>query len=161
MRQCWSERSCLVTVAASGLRRSDDVDSAWSRDSRGVPGRSTRHHAHVLTSSDPPPQWVTAALEEYKSLRVEIIDAVQTQRQIMQIWLTGSSVLIGLGLQDVNPLLAVLSSRIEISCSHGGIVEPVTCDDVNYGGFVTSFRLLILALLVPAVTTFITTGSAW
>ena len=59
------------------------------------------------SSSDPPPQWVTAALEEYKSLRVEIIDAIQAQRQIMQIGLTGLSVLIGLGLQGINPLLAV------------------------------------------------------
>jgi hypothetical protein len=77
------------------------------------------------SSSDPPPQWVTAALEEYKSLRVEIIDAIQAQRQIMQIGLTGLSVLVGLGLQGINPLLAVL----------------------------------ILALLVPTVTIFITAGA--
>jgi hypothetical protein len=45
---------------------------------------------------DPPAQWVMAALEEYKSLRVEIVDAIQAQRQIMQIGLTGLSVLVGL-----------------------------------------------------------------
>jgi hypothetical protein len=86
------------------------------------------HHDTSRTSSpstDPPPQWVTAALEEYKSLRAEIVDAIQAQRQIMQIGLTGLSVLIGLGLQGINPLLAVL----------------------------------ILALLVPTVTTFITAGA--
>jgi hypothetical protein len=61
-----------------------------------------------LPNADPPPQWVTAALEEYKSLRAEIVDSIQAQRQIMQIGLTGLSVLIGLGLQGINPLLAVL-----------------------------------------------------
>jgi hypothetical protein len=45
-------------------------------------------------------------LEEYKSLRVEIVDAIQAQRQIMQIGLTGLAV-IGLGLQGINPLIAV------------------------------------------------------
>jgi hypothetical protein len=46
-------------------------------------------------------------LEEYKSLRVEIVDAIQAQRQIMRIGLTGLAVLIGLGLQGINPLIAV------------------------------------------------------
>jgi hypothetical protein len=83
-------------------------------------------HDHSSSLSiDPSPQWVTATLEEYKSLRVEIVDAIQAQRHIMQIGLTGLSVMIGLGLQRIDPLLAVI----------------------------------ILTILVPTVTIFITTGA--
>lgn len=53
-------------------------------------------------------QWLAATLEEYKSLRVEIIDAIQAGRQIMQVGITGLSVLVGLGLQRISPFLAVL-----------------------------------------------------
>lgn len=35
-----------------------------------------------------------------------------------------------------------LSSRNEISYPPGDIIEPVTCDDANFGGFVVPFRLL-------------------
>ena len=38
-------------------------------------------------------QWLIAALEEYRSLRVEIVDAIDTQRKIMQLGVTGLSVL--------------------------------------------------------------------
>lgn len=55
-----------------------------------------------------PDQWLAATLEEYKSLRVEIIDAIQAGRQIMQVGITGISVLVGLGLQRISPFLAVL-----------------------------------------------------
>jgi hypothetical protein len=41
--------------------------------------------------------------------------------------------------------LKALSSRNEISYPFGGIVRPATCDDANFGVFVTSFQLLILA----------------
>lgn len=50
--------------------------------------------------------WLTAALEEYRSIRIEIVDAIQAQRTIMQLGATALSVLIGLGLQDIDPLLA-------------------------------------------------------
>lgn len=59
-------------------------------------------------SAEPSTQWLAASLEEYKSLRAEIVDAIQAQRQIMQIGITGLSVLIGLGLQRIDPLIAVL-----------------------------------------------------
>lgn len=61
-----------------------------------------------MPAAEPSPQWLAATLEEYKSIRAEIIDAIQAQRQIMQIGVTGLSVLIGLGLQRINPFLAVL-----------------------------------------------------
>jgi len=61
-----------------------------------------------MPSSEPSAQWLAASLEEYKSLRIEIVDAIQAQRQIMQLGITGLSVLVGLGLQRINPLLAVL-----------------------------------------------------
>ena len=51
---------------------------------------------------------MAATLEEYKSLRAEIVDAIQAQRQIMQLGVTGLSVLIGLGLQSIDQLLAIL-----------------------------------------------------
>jgi len=64
---------------------------------------------HLSTpSAEPSAQWLTAALEEYKSLRAEIVDSIQAQRQIMQVGMTGLSVLIGLGLQRINSLFAVL-----------------------------------------------------
>ena len=65
---------------------------------------SCNHFVHA----EPSAQWLTAALEEYKALRAEIVDSIQAQRQIMQIGITSLSVLIGLGLQRINPLLAVL-----------------------------------------------------
>ncbi|MGQ0773291.1 MAG: hypothetical protein ACT4NY_02555 [Pseudonocardiales bacterium] len=61
-----------------------------------------------MSSAEPSAQWLAASLEEYKSLRAEIVDAIQAQRQIMQIGITGLSVLVGLGLQRIDPLLAVL-----------------------------------------------------
>lgn len=65
-----------------------------------------RLDAPAIDTADPG-QWLIAALEEYKSLRVEIIDAIEAQRKIMQLGVTGLSVLIGLGLQQIGPLLAV------------------------------------------------------
>ncbi|MGH2620966.1 MAG: hypothetical protein ACRDHG_10420 [Anaerolineales bacterium] len=53
-------------------------------------------------------QWLTASLEEYKAIRAEIVDSIQAQRQIMQVGVTGLSVLVGFGLQNINPLLAVM-----------------------------------------------------
>jgi hypothetical protein len=58
----------------------------------------------AVVSSD----WVTVAMEEYKALRVEIIDAIQAQRRIMLLGVTGLSVLIGLGLQRIPPFLAIV-----------------------------------------------------
>ncbi len=70
--------------------------------------------------------WFTIVLEEYKALRVEIVDAIHAQRTIMQLGVTGVSVLIGIGLQRTPSLLASI----------------------------------ILTILVPFVTFFITTA-AW
>jgi hypothetical protein len=42
-----------------------------------------------------------------------------------------------------------LSSRNEISYPFGGIVRPATCDDANFGVFVTSFQL---QLTIPIVS---------
>lgn len=77
-----------------------------------------------LTASASP--WLIVALEEYKALRTEIVDSIQAQRTIMQLGVTGVSVLIGLGLQRTPSLLASI----------------------------------ILAMLVPSLTFFITTA-AW
>lgn len=66
------------------------------------------------SSAEPSAQWLMTALEEYKSLRAEIVDSIQAQRQIMQVGITGLSVLVGLGLQRINPLLAVLLLMILI-----------------------------------------------
>lgn len=52
--------------------------------------------------------WLIAALEEYKSLRSEIVDSIEAQRKTMQLGITGISVLIGLGLQRISPLLSVI-----------------------------------------------------
>jgi hypothetical protein len=46
-------------------------------------------------------------LEEYRSLRIEIIDAIEDQRKIIQLGVTALSVLIGLALQRISPLLTV------------------------------------------------------
>jgi hypothetical protein len=63
----------------------------------------------IATADNPPPdQWLIVALEEYKSLRIEIVDAIEAQRKIMQLGVTALSVLIGLGLQQINPFLAVV-----------------------------------------------------
>jgi len=43
--------------------------------------------------------WFSSALEEYKVLRVEVVDASQAQRTTMQLGLTALSVLVGLGLR--------------------------------------------------------------
>ena len=77
----------------------------------------------LATSASP---WLIVALEEYKALRTEIVDSIHAQRTIMQLGVTGVSVLIGLGLQQAPSLLASI----------------------------------ILAMLVPSVTFFITTA-AW
>jgi hypothetical protein len=61
----------------------------------------------VDAADKPGEQWLTAALEEYRSLRIEIIDAIEAQRKIMQLGVTALSVLIGLGLQRISPLLTV------------------------------------------------------
>jgi hypothetical protein len=61
----------------------------------------------VDAAGKPGEQWLTAALEEYRSLRIEIIDAIEAQRKIMQLGVTALSVLIGLGLQRISPLLTV------------------------------------------------------
>jgi len=53
-------------------------------------------------------KWLSVALEEYDALRVEIIDAIQAQRTIMQVGTAGLSVLIGLGLQQERSPLGVL-----------------------------------------------------
>ena len=50
--------------------------------------------------------WLTVALEEYKALRVEIVDSIHAQRTTMQLGMTGVSILIGLGLQRTPSLLA-------------------------------------------------------
>jgi len=62
-----------------------------------------------MSSPDPVAMpWLTVALEEYKALRAEIIEAIQAQRTIMQLGITGVSVLIGLGVQRVPSLLATV-----------------------------------------------------
>lgn len=46
------------------------------------------------------------------------------------------------GAVGVAPWVVILlSSRNEISYPLGDIIEPVTCDDANFGGFVVPFRL--------------------
>lgn len=62
----------------------------------------------IETAEKLPDQWLAAALEEYRSLRAEIVDAIEAQRKTMQLGVTGLSVLIGLGLQQISPLLAVV-----------------------------------------------------
>lgn len=108
MRQCCSKRRCLVAVAASGLRGSDDVDSARFRLIREIPDKPTRHLAHVVTKHRSAAPLGNSGVGGVQVIKFEIVDAIQAQRQIMQIGLTGLSVLIGLGLQGIKPLLAVL-----------------------------------------------------
>lgn len=67
---------------------------------------SPTNHPLAPTSYHNDNQWLTVALEEYRSIRIEIVDAIQAQRTIMQLGITGLSVLIGFGLQDIDPLLA-------------------------------------------------------
>lgn len=62
----------------------------------------------IDTAYKPLDQWLVAALEEYRSLRVEIIDSIESQRKTMQLGVTAISVLIGLGLQQMSPLLSVV-----------------------------------------------------
>ena len=59
-------------------------------------------------AAPPPAEWLTMALEEYRALRVEIVEAIQAQRTIMQVGTTGLAVLIGFGLQRIGPLSSVL-----------------------------------------------------
>jgi hypothetical protein len=51
---------------------------------------------------------LTAALEEYKALRAEILDAMQGQRTISQLGIAGISVLVGLGAQRLPSLIGSL-----------------------------------------------------
>lgn len=67
----------------------------------GVPGPS---HPDL----DPPAEWLAIALEEYRALRAEIVEAIQAQRTIMQVGTTGVAVLIGFGLQRIGPLPTVM-----------------------------------------------------
>jgi len=50
--------------------------------------------------------WLTVALEEYKALRTEVIEAIQAQRTIMQLGITGILVLLGVGIQQAPSFLA-------------------------------------------------------
>ncbi|MGH3767167.1 MAG: hypothetical protein ACRDTX_18770 [Pseudonocardiaceae bacterium] len=91
----------------------------------------------VDTASKPPDQWLTTALEEYKSLRVEIVDAIEAQRKIMQLGVTGLSVLIGLGLQQNNQfltvfLLTLLVPSMAIFITAGALGERFRASRASY-----------------------------
>jgi hypothetical protein len=53
-------------------------------------------------------RWLTAALSEYSSLRAESLNALQVQNTIMQFGIAGIAVLIGVALQNSDPVLSVL-----------------------------------------------------
>lgn len=89
------------------------------------------------TTDKPSDQWLSAALEEYRSLRVEILDAIEAQRKIMQLGVTGLSVLIGLGLQQISPVLAVvlltlLVPTVAIFITGGALGERFRASRASY-----------------------------
>lgn len=105
------------------------------------PSGSTHPHrldGPAIDAADKPPdQWLTAALEEYKSLRAEIVDAIEAQRKTMQLGVTGLSVLIGLWLQRISPLLAVvlltlLVPTIAIFVTAGALGERFRASRASY-----------------------------
>jgi hypothetical protein len=53
-------------------------------------------------------RWLTAALSEYSSLREESLRALQVQNTIMQFGIAGIAVLIGVALQNSDPVLSIL-----------------------------------------------------
>src|ERR1700704_1365086 len=76
----------------------------------------------------PPAEWLTIALEEYRALRAEIVEAIQAQRTIMQVGTTGVAVLIGFGLQRIGPfpsvmILTVLVPAVAIFTTVGALGE--------------------------------------
>lgn len=82
-------------------------------------------------------RWLIAAMEEYKSLRVEILDAIDAQRKIMQLGVTGLSVLIGLGLQPIKPLLTIalltlLVPTLAIFITAGALGERFRASRASY-----------------------------
>lgn len=91
----------------------------------------------IDTADKLPDQWLIAALEEYRSLRVEIVDAIEAQRKIMQLGLTGLSVLIGLGLQQISPLFTVvlfmlLAPTVAIFITAGALGERFRASRASY-----------------------------
>lgn len=68
---------------------------------------AARSHSS-MPNAEPSAQWLAATFEERKTLRVEIVDAIQAQHQIMQVGVAGLAVLVGLELQRINPFLAIL-----------------------------------------------------
>lgn len=92
----------------------------------------------IATADNPPPdQWLIVALEEYKSLRIEIVDAIEAQRKIMQLGVTALSVLIGLGSQQINPFLAVvlltlLVPTVAIFITAGALGERFRASRASY-----------------------------
>jgi hypothetical protein len=81
------------------------VGNAWRRQL--LDHRDFDMPVRFTTEDNDVTRWLAAALAEYESLRAESLQAQQAQLYILQFGITGVAVLIGLGLQKNDPLLAI------------------------------------------------------
>lgn len=84
-----------------------------------------RHGRHASVVSEQDPSWTSVALEEYRSLRQESLQAIDRQHQILSLGAATSGVLLGIGVKErpgstgavvllmvLMPLLAALVLRL-------------------------------------------------
>jgi hypothetical protein len=75
---------------------------------RLLPHGNFETSATIRTEDNDVTRWLTAALSEYSSLREESLRALQVQNTIMQFGIAGIAVLIGVALQNSDPILSIL-----------------------------------------------------